>query len=497
MPNFTYRARVLAVLSAAGLGACSISPQPFSDAELKEAAGPRLSKLEASRVPVGGTLTLSEAIRRAVAHNLDHRSELFEIALRQAELEVASAAMLPSLAANAGRSHRDSPTASSSLNLITGVQNFGHSTSQDQQLHVANLELSWNVLDFGLSYVRARQTADKVLIAAEMRRRVAHRIVEEIRAVYFRAYAAEQLHDRLRRLERRTAAALMSSHRQVQERTTSPIVAITYRRELIEIKRTLQELQRELASARIQLVALINANPDAKFRLAPPTPGQATARLANQRIDSLVQLGLEQRAELRELAYKKRINAHEVHAALLELLPGITPYVGNNFDSNSFILHSQWLNWGARASWNVMRLFQYPRKRELIEASQELLEHRELAMAATVVMQIHVSRVRIGVLERELGTASAYLDTQNLLLAHIRAESAADRVSEQSLLREELGGVVAQVRWHVIQSHLESAHAALTAAVGIDPPGLEQTRPVQGPAGHRAHDAVASARRSE
>lgn len=481
------RARALALSCAMALGACTLQPEPFTEADLKEAAKPRLVRLEAARVPVGAVLTLPDAIRRGVVNNLDQRAELFEIAVRQAELDVVSASMLPSLAANAGRSLRDDPLASSSFNLVTGVQNFGHSTSQDQRLRVANIELSWNVLDFGLSYVRARQSADKVLIAAEMRRRVVHRIVEEVRSVYFRAYAAEQLRDRLQRLERRTAAALISSRRQVQERATSPLVAITYRRELIEIKRALQEIQREIASARTQLTALINAAPNAKFRLASPSSGAATAKLASQRVDSLILLGLEQRAELRELAYKKRINAHEAHAALLELLPGLTPYLGDNFDSNSFLLHTQWLSWGTRASWNVMRLFQYPRKREVVEANQGLLEQRELAMAAAVVMQIYVSRARIAVLEREVETARDYMATQSELLAHIRAESATDRVSEQTLLREELNAVVALVRLHVVQAHLESAHAALSAAVGADPPGLEQAILAENSATQSAH----------
>lgn len=490
------RASALALSCGLSLGACTLKPEPFTEAELKEAAPARLANLEASRVPVGAVLTLPDAIRRAVAHNLDHRAELFEIALRQAELEVTSASMLPSLAANAGRSARDNHLASSSFNLVTGVQNFGQSTSQDQRLRVASIELSWNVLDFGLSYVRARQAADKVLISEEMRRRIVHRIIEEARSTYFRAYAAEQLRDRLQRLERRTTAALASSHRQTQERATSPIVAVTYRRELIDIRRTLQEMQREVASARIQLAALINTAPDSKFRLAPPSAGQATAKLAQQSIDRLVGLGLEQRAELRELAYKKRINAHETHAALLELLPGIAPYLGSNFDSNSYLLNPDWLSWGARASWNVMRLFQYPRKRGLIETNQALLEQRELAMAAAVVMQVYVSRARIGILERELETARAYLSTQNELLSHIRAESAADRMGEQSLLREELNGIVAQMRLHLIQSHLESAHAALTTAVGLDPPGLEAVSSPEG-AARQMPQSVAVARRSE
>lgn len=500
MPTRNSRTRALALLWALPLSACSLKPEPLADAELSAAASARLSTLAAVRTPVGAVLTLPDAIRRAVAYNLDHRAELFEIALRQAELDAAGAAMLPSLVAGAGRSVRDNVPASSSFNLITGVQNFGYSTSQDEKLRVANLELSWNILDFGLSYVRARQSADKVLIAAEARRRVVHKLVEEVRSVYFRAYAAEQLHGKLTQLERRTILALAASRRQATDRATSPITAMTYRRELIEIQRQLHEIRRDIATARIQLAALINDRPDAKFKLAAPSGSRNHGHLPRAAVGDLVAMALGQRSELRELTYKKRINAQELNAALLELLPGITPYVGNNFDSNSYLLHEQWLSWGVKASWNVMRLFQYPRRREVIEATQSLIEQREIAMSLVVAMQVHVSRARISVLERERDIAQTYLATQSELLSLIRAEASSDRVSEQSLLREELNGVVAQVRMHVVEAHLESAHAALAAAVGADPAGLEPVAvAVSGgaPARSDAQGAVAVARQGK
>ncbi len=474
MPTVPRGGRALAFVCAAILSACTLKPEPFTEAESKHAANARLANLELAHTPVHGVLSLPEAIRRAVAHNLDHRAELFEIALRQAELESAGAAMLPSLVANAGRGSRDSTLASSSFNLVTGVQNFGYSTSQVERTRIASLELSWNVLDFGLSYVRARQTADKVLIATEARRRVVHKLVEEVRSAYFRAYAAAQLHDKLRLLERRTKAALAASRRQTMDRTTSPITAVTYRRELIEIQRTLHEIQREISTARIQLASLVNEKPDAKLKLAAPSSARRGSSSSTATAENLVAIALEQRSELREMAYKKRINSQELHAAMLELLPGIAPHLGTNYDSNSYILHHHWLTWGAKASWNVMRLIQYPRRRDVIEATSNLLDQREIAMSLAVAMQVHVSCARIAVLEREFQTAEAYLATQSELLALIQAEANSDRVGEQTLLREELNTVVARIRVHVAQSHLESAHAALSVAIGSDPPGLEQ-----------------------
>lgn len=474
MPTSKGWGSALALACTLSIGGCALAPEPLTEVELKEQAAHRIAGLETAHVPVNGTLTLSEAISRAVQYNLDHRAEMLEIALKEAELDVAGAEMLPSLVAGAQSNNRDRPSASSSYNLVTGVQNFGHSTSQDEHLRIADLELSWSVLDFGLTYVRARQAADKVLIAAETRRRIVHAIVEEVRTTYWRAWAAQAMRERLRRIEARAREALSASRKQADDRSTSPLVAVTYRRELMDIQRTLQQIERDLATASVELASLINEAPDAKLTLASPPAGSGAAGLAAHDAGSLIAIALEQRPELRELSYRKRINLRELDAALIELLPGISPYAGANFDSNSFLLHSNWLSWGARASWNVMRLFQYPRRRHMIEAQQEVLEQRDLATALAVVTQVHVSRARVALLSRERETARAYLETQNELLSLVRAGSSADKISEQSLLREELNGIVAQLRLYEIDALLAGAYASLAKSVGGDPPGMEE-----------------------
>ena len=385
--------------------------------------------------------------------------------------------MLPSLVAGAASDNRNNPLASSSYNLITNTQNFGFSTSQDERRRTADLALSWHILDFGLSYVRARQAGDKILIAQENRRRVVQKLVEEVRTAYWRAYAADITRNRLRKLEKRASRMIRLSSRLVKDRTASPITAITYRRELIEIRRTLQELQRELASAKIQLASLINERPDAKFRLARPKMGRAS-RLLSSAPGRLISIAMEKRPELREVAYRRRINGKELDAALLELLPGIQLFAGANIDSNSFLLNDQWVNWGARASWNVMRLFQYPARRDVIDAQDAALAQKDLSLTLAVMTQIHVSRARIAIIKRELGTARDYYSTQ-LVSCFITSgpKMNADRVSEQTLLREELNEAVAEIRKLLAEANLQSARAALATAIGIDPPTYSDELP--------------------
>lgn len=469
MPNplrlASWAAVSLAALASSG---CAVSPTPLTDVEVASAAKARLAAFSVARVPVNGTLTLEDAIARAVRYNLDHRVEIFETALRTIEVDAARASMLPGLVAGAAYGERDRPLASSSYNLVTNTQNFGYSTSQDETSRTADLAFSWHVLDFGLSYVRARQSADKALIAEENRRRVVHKLVEDVRSAYWRAYTAEIMRKRLRGLELRARAAITTSKHQSDDRTTSPVTAMTYRRELLEIRRTLQELQRELASAKVQLAALINESPGADFRLAAPKQ-VATRSLTSANVASLVGIAMERRPELREVQLRQRINRHEADAALLELLPGVQLFAGPNVDTNSFLLHGHWLSWGAKASWNLMRFAQYPARRDVIEAQDALLQQRDLALTLAIMTQIHVSRARLAVIEREIETAKAYATTQAGIVGHIRSEFAADKVSEQTLLREELNDAVGQIRYRLALAQHQSALAALKTAVGIDP----------------------------
>ena len=201
--------------------------------------------------------------------------------------------------------------------MITGQQSLAQSTSQEKQIVTADVTFSWNVLDFGLSYIRARQAADKYLIAEEMRRKVVHRLLEDVRTAYWRAISGERLIARLNLLERRVRAAQSKSRSISDDRQTSPITAVTYERELVEIKRTIQELQRELAVAKTQLASLMNLKPGTKFSLiAGRRAGGLQIRMP---VQTMITTALENRAELRDVWYRQRINEKEYDAALLEI----------------------------------------------------------------------------------------------------------------------------------------------------------------------------------
>lgn len=457
-----------AALLAAGLAGCAVSPAPLSESDVETKAADFARRVDADQEPLAGALDLYEAMARALKYNLDHRVEAMEAALRLKELDLSHFNMLPNVVANSGYLARNNYHAASSFNVLSSTQNFGASTSQEKAYSTRDVTFSWNILDFGLSYVRAQQAADKFLIANEMRRKVVHRVVEDVRTAFWRGVSGDVLLAKLKTLEARVKGAQESSRLIAAERSTSPITAVTYERELVEIKRVIHELERDLSVAKTQLAALINVRPGTQFRLSIPKRNKVALTL-NHSAEHLVKMALHNRAELKEVWYKQRINQHELDAAFLELLPGIQIYAGSNYDTNDFLYNNNWLTWGAKASWNLLRLAQYPAKSDVVAAQEKLLDARGLAVTMAVMTQVHVSRVRFYHFMKEFKTASEYLEVQNRLLSLMRDEATAGRISEQTIIREQMNTVVAEAKRDIAHAAVQNAFANVYASIGLDP----------------------------
>lgn len=467
-----HRLRALALstaLSTALLAGCAISPVELSDVELAEIADANLSTVAADQEPISGPVDLYEAIARALKYNLDHQVELAEQAVRERELRLAHYSLLPTVVASSGYTARDEILASNSVNAVTGIESLATSSSQDRKLRSADIAFGWNILDFGLSYVKARQAADRVLIQNELRRKIALRMIENVRAAFWRAVSAQRLLGQLERVEAQARSVEREARQLASDRQTSQITALTYEREIVEIQRTIGELTRELNTAVAELGALMNV--PAGTRYGVRGGHRYVPRLPRNDMRELIHLAVMNRPELKEVEYRRRINEHESHAALLELLPGVNLVAGSNYDSNSFLLHNDWVNWGAKASWNLLKVFAYPARREIIEEQDLLLETRARAVTMAVMTQVYVSRIRYAHAIKEHRTAKRFRDVQANLLAQIRAEADAGRVARQTLVREELNAVVAEAKLDLAYAAVQSAYANMETSVGLDPFG--------------------------
>jgi multidrug efflux system outer membrane protein len=460
--------RVFILLASLFMSGCSILPVSLTDKELQQQAESDRVKVTQNQEPVEGPITLFEAIARALKYNLDFHVELSEKILAETNLDLSRYELLPQLVANTGYTGRDKFAGSSSRSLLTGDQSLQSSTSSDRDVFNSDLSLSWSVLDFGLSYIRAKQSADRILIAEEEKRRVVNRIVQDVRTAYWRAVSNDRLIQRLEELLVRVIKAIEESKQIEKQRLDRPLTALTYQRELIGIKRELEELQRDLSLAKIQLAALMNLRPGEDYKLVIPDRSDIVNKI-DISPEMMEQLALENRPEIRVTSYEERINRQEAKAAILSLMPGLDLNFGKNYSTNSFLFHNNWLTYGAQVSWNLLNIFKLPGTSRNIEAKSKVLEARRLALTMAIMTQVHVSLAQYQHSQREYRTAADYFQTQKKILAQLESGITANTVTEQSLIREQMNMMVAEIKYDIAYSDVENAYASIFASIGVDP----------------------------
>ncbi|MGA9253890.1 MAG: TolC family protein [Roseobacter sp.] len=304
-----------------------MSPTPFTDEEIDVFAADKRRRAvsSANQEPVSQSIDLYEAMARALKYNLDHQLEMSEVALRYAELSDGEFDMLPDLVARVDWSDRSNTPFQSSI-TNDGEESDVLTSSQDPGSYYAGLELSWDVLDYGLSYYRSKQNADRVLIAEEQRRSTINRVIEDVRTAYWRAVAAERLLGPISALEKSANAALEDAKGQVAAGEGDQLEALRYQREMYETIQRAQTLRRDLSVAKNQLAALMNLPQNSEFRVRIPARSDLRTPITELSSEKMTEMALRNRPEMREIAYRLRINEVEDDAAVLELLPSIKAY---------------------------------------------------------------------------------------------------------------------------------------------------------------------------
>jgi outer membrane protein TolC len=458
---------LLVMVGALYLSACTIVPQPIDVDKQAVEQKDQIDAIIAAEEPVTRPITLYEAMARALKYNLDQKIEALDEDLRQKQLELNRTGMLPNLSAGLGVNGRDNEAGSSSRSLLSGNQSLEPSTSSDRTTRNGNLTASWDILDFGLSYVRSLQDADEQLISAERRRKVVNRIQEDVRTAYWRAVSADRTYKKLVDLEALAQKALLQTQQLESRRLVPPLTVLSYQRDLLQVQGDVQKLQRELSLAKNQLAALINLKPETRFSLELPDRTDVVPELPGS-ADEMVMVGLRFRSELREGGYRARINKTEMDAALIRALPSLKGVLGLNYDSNSYLYNNSWNNAGVQMTWNLMNVFRYPAQKRALVAEGAVIEQRQLALTLAVMTQIHVSRIRFIRFSQELGTIRSSQEVQERILGLSRGGFNAHTVSQQDLVREEMNSVLAEIRYDAAYADVQNAFANLYASMGLD-----------------------------
>ena len=452
---------------ALAVGGCAVTSQPIDRSVSEQRAQQDLATMFKDQEPLSGPLTLHEAMARAVKYNLEARLKVMEEAMAQRQVDLATFDMLPRMALSAGYAGRNNVSASSSQSIETGTQSLEPSTSQDRDRGVADLTMVWNVLDFGVSYVSAKQQGDQRLIVQERRRKVVHTIIQDVRSAYWRAVAADRLLTQIDSLMARVAQARDNSQRLSEQRIGDPIQALSYQRALIEATRQLEEQRRALSLAKTELATLINLPLGTQVELAPDAGYQMPE--LKVALDTLEQEALASRPELREQDYQARISAAETRKAMLRLLPGLEFSAGGHYDSNSFLVNQSWADYGVKVTWNLFNVLSAPAAIDVAKAGQEVVDARRQAMSMAILAQLHVANANFREAQRQFQTSQQLAGLDGQIVEQLRNRYQAQGIGELELIQGELNTLQADLRRDLAYAELRNSYGQIFASVGLDP----------------------------
>lgn len=456
------------------LTGCAVNPNPLTMAEIQPKAAEDIKTLNASQSEITGLLTPELAVARALLYNRDRHVKTMQTALRSKQLDVANYDMLPSLTARAGYTTRSEYEATQSVPFVDGEpgqssDSNSYSVSQERNRNTYGVDFTWSILDFGLSYVRANQSADQYLISVEEERKAVQNLAQEVRTAYWKSVSADRLLDKVEPLMIKVNAALEHSRDISRQRLSSPLDSYSYERSLLDVKRSLDSLRNELIGAQEKLASLMGMPPTTPFKLPEYDTAQLKAPKAKLDMETMEQTALLMRPEVLSTHYRERIARDEVRASLLKMFPDLSFSASYQYDDNQYLLYQDWASAGAAISYDLLNVFQVSANKEAAETSVEITKQERLATSLAVLTQVHLAQLRYVAADRDLGTAQNYLHVSRNISDIVTQQSNSGSIGELTAIKEQLNSLIAELRRDLAYAQIQNAYARIYQSIGLDP----------------------------
>ena len=413
-------------------------------------------------------IDLYKAIALAIENNKDIKVKLFETALASQQLEDIKFDMLPSMSANAGYtgSEKYSATTSATVSSDTaGSLGSSYSTSRSKDVFEQDVGFTWNALDFGLSYIRAGQSADRFLIAKEIEKKSSNNIAKDVIQAYWNALSAQKLIKKYDPLIKKVNEALGDSQKIEELLLQKPMDALLYQKELLDIKRALISQRQTLINAKITLGGLMGLLPDQEYNLVPTSQ---PINVLDMKLKNMEKYALVHRAELLENRYQERISVAETKAGIRSLLPSFNFNAAYTSSSNDYLQNKQNFEYGSSVGANLLNVFRAPTIKKVNEANTAIIREQRLALSMVVLSQVHLASIDFQMSMEEYETADLYYSVSRKIANQVRNAQKIARFGDLEMIREDASSLVAELRKDIAFAKMQHAVAQVYTSVGVD-----------------------------
>jgi outer membrane protein TolC len=393
-------------------------------------------------------LTLDDILKRVLERNLDLLVKEMEYAYQYELATGSKLKMIPPLVLTGEVSGRNRNTGMFSKSLQPGVPPAPPSISSEQHVNRYDITFTWNLLDFGISYFRARQAADKASVKQMEYARVRQKLIQDTIEEYWKARTALLGLTKSQSLIDEAHGLLAFINAQIEKQILPKDKSLYREKQIYRQEIQMQLYEREYHRAMTELARLMGS-PQADFELLQEEIVPITLELPSPEI--LEGLALMNRPELYGLDIEERTVSDEAKIALMQIFPNLSPFIGNFFDSNFYLIYHRWIYGGLRYTWNLLAM-PYHIQDYLSELEHvNVVQYERLALSIGILTQVNLAWIAYEDSKQEYKLVQDLANTNQDLLHAVNLRQLHGEMSQ--------GDVLIDYRYDAIFSEVEALRA--------------------------------------
>lgn len=455
-------------LIATLLAAASCMPNPDYCHLREKHADYDAWKLDMNVVLPEHPLTLPEIIQIAMDRNLDVQLQRLEESFQYARIYAQKLRMLPDGTPNADINNRDNNPGwfSRVVNLPGGPGPIGPTATQSTSkwVRLYDLTAAWNIIDFGLSYVRTKQEKNKFFLTEQKNLRARQNLVLDIYRAYYRAIVAKQAVSQAKVLIEALTKRQETLKSQVSKQLVSEMQGLVNENRLIDLQIKLYAFENEYKSAVTEVSALMGLPPGSCLQLADLI--YQDIEIDDLCICEFEKMALRYRPELMAQDMQFLIDTDEVKASIIEMFPNARFFASAWHDDDMFAFNHDWFKFGTTISWNLLQLPAKYQNKGSLEIRRRIAWETRLSMSMGVITQVHLSYINVQESKIQYGLAKELYSVKNRQLNVSRVLERSGELSTDDVLVFEVEALFARVNAIKAFANLQISLEQLSNSVG-------------------------------
>jgi hypothetical protein len=295
--------------------------------------------------------------------------------------------------------------------------------------------------------------------------------MQDVRYAFWRAAGAQLIEKEAARLQKKAQETVRFLQTAEALNLEDSSVILQKQSKILESVHEMNRLKTELSFAKTELAALVNLPAGSNYILDTDNFDDVafldipTFTLGADEIESMA---LVLRPEMREEAYKQRVQQKAMRLAVMETFPGLELISGSNYNSNQFLDDQRWVNFSVSLTQNLVKLFTLPARYKQEKSRQKAGDLRRQALAAAVMTQTRIAMTRYYLSKDQFNLMKRINAVDNKMSARARGKAYAESIAEPDLVLAEIRSLLSLIRTYLAYADLQNAYGRVINTTGLD-----------------------------